>query len=60
MFFMHEKHDLLNCRNTVSLTVSLFLNLLLIFFVFLPLFTLPLDVALLMAVMAHKISILAL
>jgi hypothetical protein len=34
--------------------------LLLFLFVLLPLFTMPLDVALLMAVMAHKISILAL
>jgi hypothetical protein len=63
MFFIHKRHDLLNCRNTASLTititVNLFLNLLLLFlFVLLPL--MPLDVAFLMAVMAHKISILAL
>src|SRR3954468_20633077 len=59
IFFMHNKHDVLfYCSNSVALCVTITVNLLLLFlFVFLPLVTLPLNVALLMAVMALIISI---
>jgi hypothetical protein len=62
MFFVHEKHDLLNCSNsslTVIITIIFLLNFLVFFLSFFFIVHNALDVALLMVVMARQIIILA-